>query len=102
MLETAILTPLLLGAEPVRVELPDWSYDHQTQTSTLKSAPDKRLRFAWTQTWSQPRSFGEPYDSDSDPDVGPQKCSTICAQWNVFNPKLCFRYKTVCTSGSSD
>ncbi len=99
MLEAALLTPLLLGAEPARVEIPDWSYDHQTQTSILKSGSDKRRLSAWTQTWSDTHPVS---DSDSDPDVTPKKCIQVCAQWNVFNPRLCFRYKTVCTDAPSD
>lgn len=54
MLATAILlTPMILAAEPVQLEMLDQIYDHRTQTSTVMGNPDKRLRLAWTNTSTQ-------------------------------------------------
>jgi len=47
---TVLLTPMILAAEPVRLEMLDQTYDHRTQTSTFKGDPDKRLRLAWSHT----------------------------------------------------
>jgi hypothetical protein len=44
MLATALLTPMILAAEPVRLEVLDQTYDHQTQTSAFNGNPDKRIR----------------------------------------------------------
>jgi len=53
---TLLLTPMIMAAEPVRVEMVDWSYDHQTQTSTLKGDADKRIRLAFSQTQTSQRA----------------------------------------------
>lgn len=59
MLATALLTPMILAVEPVRLEMLDQTYDHQTQTSTFTGNPDKRLRLAWSHTsTSKPCVFG--------------------------------------------
>jgi hypothetical protein len=50
MLVTAFLTPMILAAEPVRLEMHDQTYDHRTQTSTFAGNSDMRLRLAWTHT----------------------------------------------------
>jgi hypothetical protein len=43
MLPAMLLTPLMLTAEPVHVDTPEQTYDHSTQTSTLKQQVDHRL-----------------------------------------------------------
>lgn len=99
MLEAVLLTPLLLGVEPARLEPLDEKYDHRTQTSTFVGEGDK---LAWC-----PSTYTHGLFDDTDYDCPPappppQKCMQVCAQWNVFNPRLCFRYKTVCTDASRD
>ena|SRR5215831_13623597 len=112
---TVLLTPMILAAEPVRLEIPDWSYDHGSQTSTIKGDSNKRFRLAYTSTQTGPNIGAPPggmYDSDTDPDYPqqpayrpaptyvppprPTYCRQVCAQWNIFNPTLCFRYRTRC------
>jgi hypothetical protein len=36
MFEAFMLTPLMLAAEPVSINIPEQTYDHRTQTSTYK------------------------------------------------------------------
>ena len=97
MIAPILLTPMLLAAAPVRLEPLDQTYNHETQTATVTSG--KRWMVGFTQTVEQTGSGWQPSDIDPDPTARPPSppvCSTICAQWNVFNPRLCFRYKTVC------
>jgi hypothetical protein len=70
LLTTVLLTPMILAAEPVRLEVPEQSYDHRTQTSTIKGSAEKRLKMAYssTNTWLPTGSCrpGSCSDSDSD------------------------------------
>jgi hypothetical protein len=50
LLTATLLTPMLLAAEPIRLDIPDRTYDHQTQTSTFKGSAKKRLKLASTLT----------------------------------------------------
>ena len=97
MITPMLLTPMLLAAAPVPLEQLDQTYNHETQTATVTSG--KRWTVGFTQTVQQTGRGWEPSDIDPDPGALPPRekvCSTFCAQWNVFNPRLCFRYKTVC------
>jgi hypothetical protein len=67
MLPTMLLTPLLLTAEPVRLEVPDMTYNHSTQTSTVRAGVDNRTKLALTMNGTQTYAFnGRPYDADND------------------------------------
>jgi len=100
MITPMLLTPMLLAAAPARLERLDQTYNHETQTATVTSGT--RWTVGHTQTVEQTGRGWEPSDLDADPGAGPppppreKVCATFCAQWNVFNPRLCFRYKTVC------
>jgi hypothetical protein len=64
-LPAVLLTPLLLTAEPVRLQVPDLTYDHATQSSTITTA-DKRYKltlFSGTQTYAANK---RPSDNDND------------------------------------
>jgi hypothetical protein len=50
LLTTVLLTPMILAAEPVRLEVPQQTYDHRTQTSTFKGEAEKRLKLAYSTT----------------------------------------------------
>ena len=63
---TVLLTPMILAAEPVRLEIIDQTYDHRTQTSTFKVDPDKRLKLAYTTTTTYNPTGSRYIDSDSD------------------------------------
>jgi len=66
---TVLLTPMILAAEPVRLEMLDQTYDHRTQTSTFTGNPDKRLRLAFSSTRTYPNGTQNAWrniDSDSD------------------------------------
>jgi hypothetical protein len=69
MLPVVFLTPMILAAEPVRLELPDQTYDHRTQTSTFMGDPAKRLKLAFSTTTTcrfDPRWQRQICDSDQD------------------------------------
>ena len=60
---TALLTPIMLAAEPVRLNVPDQTYDHATQISTFVGGGN-----GWTPV-SQSFTRGDGYrtnDNDSD------------------------------------
>jgi hypothetical protein len=64
-----LVTPMILAAEPVRLEMLDQTYDHRTQTSTFTGNPDKRLRLAYSSTTTYPEGAQNGWrskDSDSD------------------------------------
>ncbi len=50
LLPAVLLTPMILAAEPVRLEVPDQTYDHRTQTSTFTGNSDKRIKMAYSTT----------------------------------------------------
>lgn len=56
MLETVLLTPLLLAAEPDLGEKIELNYDHRTQSSTVNKA-DTNKRFRMAATITQQQSF---------------------------------------------
>jgi hypothetical protein len=61
-----LLTPLMLAAEPVLIEIPDHTYDHRTQTSTLKGNVANQVRYTFTHSMDvSGRSAG---DADGDED----------------------------------
>jgi hypothetical protein len=41
MLSSFLLTPLLLAAEPVSINIPESTYDHRSQTSTFTALGDR-------------------------------------------------------------
>jgi hypothetical protein len=65
---------MILAAEPVRMEIPDQTYDHRTQTSTFKGEvdkekADKRLKLAYSSTSTTPPvNTCRPCMPDSDSD----------------------------------
>jgi hypothetical protein len=58
------VTPMSLAAEPVRLEIPEQTYDHRTQTSTFKGNADKRFKLAYTWTQTQ-QPCRRPFDNGS-------------------------------------
>lgn len=72
LLPAVLLTPMILAAEPVRLEVPDRIYDHGTQTSTFKGDADKRMKLAYSGTQSKVPCGNNPYcgiwtyDKDTD------------------------------------
>jgi hypothetical protein len=69
MLAATLLTPMILAAEPVRLEVLDQTYDHQTQTSAFNGNPDKRIRLAYSNTRTNGYYDGRmlvPTDGDTD------------------------------------
>jgi|HubBroStandDraft_1064217.scaffolds.fasta_scaffold1227396_2 hypothetical protein len=68
MLAAAVLvTPMILAVEPVRLEVPDQTYDHRTQTATMAN-PDKRIRLAYSRTNSFPPNCRDTHCLDVDSD----------------------------------
>ncbi|NYZ11590.1 hypothetical protein HL658_03440 [Azospirillum sp. RWY-5-1] len=66
MLEAFLLTPLLLAAEPVRLDLGEPRYSHQTQQNVWNSG---EFQTAAQKTFNATQTFdtkGKPKDRDSD------------------------------------
>lgn len=53
-----LLTPLMLAAQPVDIQIPDRSYDHQRQVGTFKGDSAKGMQLAGTYTTSGERAAG--------------------------------------------
>ena len=67
LVPTILLSPLALTAEPVRLDIPDFTYSHSTQTSVIKGNLDKRFKLALTMMGTQTYNFqGRPSDNDND------------------------------------
>ncbi len=65
LLPAVLLTPMILAAEPIRLEVPDTTYNHRTQTSTINGDAAKRKKLAMTGTSTQGDGFrNHDYDSD--------------------------------------
>ena len=67
-----LLTPLIIAAEPVRIDVPEGKYDHETQVMVYKNVP-KADSFEVAQirqaTFNGIRTFdfqGNPRDADND------------------------------------
>ncbi|MCG5240959.1 hypothetical protein ACIU1J_30180 [Azospirillum doebereinerae] len=66
MLEAILLTPMLLAAEPVRLDLGDPRYSHQTQQNVWSSG---EIKTAAQRTYNATQTYdtkGRPQDRDTD------------------------------------
>jgi len=65
-----LLTPLMLATDPVLLQMPDRTYDHQAQVSTfdgeLTNVLKARMTYINTQTFSSRHS-----DTDTNTDTAP-------------------------------
>ncbi len=59
-----LLTPLVLATAPIKISLPQGSYDHKTQVSSYKeTVAGNGLTYSGTQTFD---FNGRPRDNDND------------------------------------
>lgn len=62
-----LLTPMLLASPPAKIDLPEMSYDHRSQTTVI-TGQIQEAQFR-PRTWSGTQTFnfqGRPNDSDDD------------------------------------
>jgi hypothetical protein len=64
-----LLTPMMLASEPVQLQMPDSSYDHQSQVSNFKGQPSNVLKATMTYTNTQTDPGGGHSDTDGDSDT---------------------------------
>jgi hypothetical protein len=59
-----LLTPLVIATAPIRIDVPEIAYNHETQVSvTVAKADIAGLTGAGTRTYD---GFGQPFDADND------------------------------------
>jgi hypothetical protein len=66
-----LLTPLAISAEPMKIDIPQLQYDHQTQltkTVFIKASGEK-VAYGLDRTFNGTRTYdggGRPFDNDMD------------------------------------
>jgi hypothetical protein len=61
-----LLTPMMLATQPLSIDLPPSSYDHQAQMSTVVAMTNCTATINGTQTFG---ANGQPSDHDGDNDA---------------------------------
>lgn len=58
-----LITPLMIASAPIKIDVPQGTYDHAAQVSTYKEAQYR------PPTWNQTQTYdfqGRPHDADND------------------------------------